>query len=44
MDRPITITPSEMYTAIMAVCGTITITRTNSGASGGMSMLAQIMK
>ena len=24
MDRPITITPSEMYTAIMAVCGTIT--------------------
>ena len=26
MDRPITITPSEIYTAIMAVCGMITAT------------------
>ncbi len=25
MDRPITVTPNEIYNAIMAVCGTITV-------------------
>ena len=33
-----------MDVEITNISGTITITRTNSGTSGGMSMLAQIMK
>lgn len=33
-----------MDVEITNITGTITITRTNSGTSGGMSMLVQIMK